>query len=113
MRESLTVVTRKGQITVPAELRRLWGLKEGDKVAIALPDSPDATVTLRPVRSVTEMTFGALRTNLPAPDLHELRQAYMDEIAEREFIRQQEYHTKRDPREGRRRVAETARASDE
>src|SRR6266567_695860 len=87
MRESLTVVTRKGQITVPVELRRLWNLKVGEKVAISLPDSAGGTVTLRPVRSVAEMTFGALRTNQPALTPRESRQEFIDALVEREVRR--------------------------
>jgi bifunctional DNA-binding transcriptional regulator/antitoxin component of YhaV-PrlF toxin-antitoxin module len=35
MHERLSVVTRKGQITIPAEFRRALGLKEGDKARTA------------------------------------------------------------------------------
>ena len=34
MKERRTVVTRKGQITIPVEFRRALGLKEGDKAAL-------------------------------------------------------------------------------
>ncbi len=33
-----SVVTRKGQITVPSEIRRELGIKEGDRVIFALND---------------------------------------------------------------------------
>jgi AbrB family looped-hinge helix DNA binding protein len=84
MRESLTVVTRKGQITVPAELRKLWDLREGDKVAIALPDSPEASAVIRPVRSVAEMTFGALSHGRRNIGLREQRAALMEGAVERD-----------------------------
>jgi len=32
MRTYCTTMTSKGQLTLPVELRRLWGLKPGDKV---------------------------------------------------------------------------------
>ena len=33
MKELLTTVTKRGQVTVPAEVRRLLGIKPYDKVA--------------------------------------------------------------------------------
>lgn len=62
MKEQLTTVTRKGQITVPAEIRRALDLHIGDKVAVSLDEEHGAPrANLRPVRSVAEMTFGAIR----------------------------------------------------
>lgn len=36
MKELVTTLTQRGQITVPAEVRRLLGLKPRDKVAFAI-----------------------------------------------------------------------------
>jgi AbrB family looped-hinge helix DNA binding protein len=47
MMEHLTRVTRKGQITVPVEVRRALGLQEGDNVAVIL-DNGRATLERRP-----------------------------------------------------------------
>lgn len=63
MREHLTRVTRKGQITVPVEVRRALGLQEGDNVAVLLEDGQ---VTLERRASIVERTAGALRSNQPA-----------------------------------------------
>lgn len=82
MKEQLTVVTRKGQITVPAEIRRALGLKEGDKVAVSLAEEGQPQASLRPVRSVTEMTFGAVTPKKRPEDMKELRRLAVDEIAE-------------------------------
>ncbi|MGH2532772.1 MAG: AbrB/MazE/SpoVT family DNA-binding domain-containing protein [Thermomicrobiales bacterium] len=60
MYEITTTVTRKGQITVPVEVRRLLGLKEGDKVAVSVPEPGSRQVMLRPVPSVAERTFGSI-----------------------------------------------------
>jgi AbrB family looped-hinge helix DNA binding protein len=38
MSELLSVVTRKGQVTLPAEIRRRWGLKQGDIVTFTVTD---------------------------------------------------------------------------
>jgi AbrB family looped-hinge helix DNA binding protein len=78
MKEQLTVVTRKGQITLPAEMRRLLGIKQGDKVAVSVEDvgSEQPRLSLKPVRSVAEMTFGAVRPRKRPEDFKELRRAF-------------------------------------
>ncbi len=82
MEERLTVMTRKGQITIPAEIRRALGLKEGDKVAISLPDPGMQEVHLHPVRSVAELTFGAFSPRKRPEDFRELREAFKEEVVE-------------------------------
>lgn len=47
MREHMTRVTRKGQITVPFEVRRAFGLREGDSVIVTLANGR-ATLERRP-----------------------------------------------------------------
>ena len=76
MKEYLSVVTRKGQITVPVEVRRALGLKEGDKVAVSLPDAETPHASLRPVRSVAELTFGAVPPRRCPEDFAELRRLF-------------------------------------
>jgi len=51
-------MTRKGQVTVPAEIRRELGLKQGDVVAFVLGRNE---ARLRRGDSVVERTAGALR----------------------------------------------------
>ena len=80
MKELLTVVTRKGQITVPAEVRRALDLRQGDKVAVSLPEPGTAQVSLRPVRSVAEMTFGRVTPRQRPEDLRELRRGYEEDV---------------------------------
>ena len=79
MKERVTVVTRKGQITVPAEVRKALGLKQGDKVTVALSDGTLREATLRPYQSVAERTAGFFRPpegwKRPA-DLRELRRLF-------------------------------------
>ncbi len=80
MRERLTVVTRKGQITVPADIRRALGLKEGDKVSLVLED--DNKVWLTPAGSVVARTAGALKSARKPLTAEQLRQAAERAIAE-------------------------------
>lgn len=84
MQERLSVVTRKGQITIPAEFRRALGLKEGDKVAFTMEEG---VVKLSRTGSVVEATAGALKSDMPALSPQEERraaeQAIADDVIER------------------------------
>lgn len=79
MKELLTVVTRKGQITVPVEIRRALDLQEGDKVALVLGENQ---VQLRRAGSVVERTAGILRGAESVLGAQELREAAEQAIAE-------------------------------
>ncbi len=72
MKELLSAVTRKGQVTVPAEVRRTLGLKEGDKVAFVMDEDQ---VRLVPVGSVVDRTAGMFRTGRRPETAAELRDA--------------------------------------
>lgn len=63
MMEHLTKVTRKGQITVPVEVRRALGLKEGDNVAVRLEENGRATLERRP--SFVARTAGIFKSGRP------------------------------------------------
>ncbi len=75
MRAILTVVTRKGQVTIPAEIRRAMGLKKGDKVAFTA--GKDGVRLVR-AGSVVDMTEGILKSNEPPLTAEELREAAAD-----------------------------------
>ena len=84
-KEFSTVVTRKGQITIPAEVRQTLGLAEGDRVAIVLEDNQQ--VRLMRTESVVARTAGMLRSESAPLSAEELRQvaegAIADEASER------------------------------
>ena len=80
MREHLSVVTRKGQITIPAEIRRALNIKEGDRVAITL--EAGGKVKLSRTGSVVETTAGALKSDMPALSPEEERRQAEQAIAE-------------------------------
>lgn len=82
MRERLTTVTRKGQITLPAEIRHALGIQEGDKVAVALVEGDEAQVVLKPVKSVAAMTYGSVTPRKRPEDFKELRRAFAEGVAE-------------------------------
>lgn len=77
-------MTRKGQITIPVEIRRALGITEGDKVAVSLDERGEPHATIRPVRSVTDMTFGAVAARNGPEDFDELRHAFTEQAAERD-----------------------------
>jgi AbrB family looped-hinge helix DNA binding protein len=79
MKERWTVVTRKGQVTVPAEIRQELGLREGDKVAFVLDEGE---VRLLRATSVVQRTAGALRSDKPPLTAEELREAAERAIAQ-------------------------------
>lgn len=73
--DEASVVTRKGQITIPAAIRRQLGIKIGDRVALWV--EPDKTVTLSRLPLVTEQTFGAVKPLPQQTDAKRLRQAFI------------------------------------
>ena len=86
MEELRAVVTRKGQVTIPAEVRKALELKRGDVVTFTLPDSPTDAATVRRATgkqtSVVERTFGALHSPIPALSPEEENQAFEKGTAE-------------------------------
>jgi AbrB family looped-hinge helix DNA binding protein len=82
MKELLTVVTRKGQITVPAAIRKELGIREGDKLAVSVEDRDSRQVRLRPVRSVAELTFGSVTPRRRPEDLRALREQFEEGVAD-------------------------------
>jgi AbrB family looped-hinge helix DNA binding protein len=53
-----SAVTRKGQVTIPKEIRDEFGLSEGDKVEWS---REDGKIILQPAGSIVERTFGVFR----------------------------------------------------
>jgi AbrB family looped-hinge helix DNA binding protein len=82
MKELFTVVTKKGQITLPVEIRRSLGIKQGDKIAVALVAGEPSQVLLKPVHSVAELTFGAVTPRKRPEDFKELRREFEEGVAE-------------------------------
>jgi antitoxin PrlF len=81
--ERVTSVTRKGQVTIPAEVRRHLGVGTPDKVAFVLDD--EGKVALRPAT----LTLQALRGIVPplpgreSADFEDQIEQAMEEEAER------------------------------
>lgn len=84
MKELTSVLTRKGQVTVPLEVRRKLGLERGDRVAFIVDDD-DVRIAAR--GSVVERTAGAFKSKRPPFSAEQLRseaeQAMADAALER------------------------------
>jgi antitoxin PrlF len=79
MKEYTTVVTRKGQVTIPVEIRRSLGISEGDRVAFLVEGD---AVRIAPSAGVVARTAGILRAVRTPLSAEELRQAAERTIAE-------------------------------
>ena len=56
-REYVTTITQRGQVTIPAEVRRLLGANPRDKIAFRVEGD---TVRLVPVEFTLEQVFGSV-----------------------------------------------------
>ena len=79
MKEILATLTSKGQVTLPAEVRKSLGLKTGDKIAFRVEDNE---VRLRRTGSVVETTSGILKSHKRPLTAEELRAAAEQAMAE-------------------------------
>lgn len=74
----LTTVTRKGQITIPADVRQTLNIHTGDRMAVSVEGN---RIQLLLVGSVVLRTAGSLATAGPPRSAEELRRAAEDAIA--------------------------------
>jgi AbrB family looped-hinge helix DNA binding protein len=81
VKERFTTVTRKGQITIPVEIRKALGLKVGDRVAL-VADHQEARLTR--TGSVVQRTAGALKSTRgplsPRQEREEFEQGVAEEV---------------------------------
>lgn len=83
MRELVSTISSKGQVTLPIDVRRKLGVGTADKVAFVLTD--DGTIELRPVRFTLESVIGSLPA-LPNESIdleREVAEAVEEQAAER------------------------------
>jgi AbrB family looped-hinge helix DNA binding protein len=79
MKRHFSLVTRKGQITIPAEIRRALDLQVGDTVALVMEGTE---VRLWPTEGVVARTAGLLKGGGPLLSAEEEREAAEQAIAE-------------------------------
>lgn len=70
MRQIATTVTKKGQVTIPIEVRKALGLNPRDKVVFVLEGDG---VKLKPMGSTLRAGFGAVNPRSAPENFKELR----------------------------------------
>jgi len=76
MKEILTTITKKGQVTIPVEIRRLLGFKAKDKVAFRIDGD---NVQLAPAKYNLETVYGAVKPLNKPEDFKKLKQTAIKE----------------------------------
>jgi antitoxin PrlF len=76
MKEIVTTLTKKGQVTIPVEIRSLLGLKAKDKVAFRIGKD---NVVLAPVKYSLETIYGAVKPLKEPEDFKNIKQQAIDE----------------------------------
>lgn len=79
MKEFVSSVSPKGQITIPAEVRRMLGVKPKDKIAIMVEGED---VKLQPARSRLDATYQAVEALKPPRTDEEIEEIVAEEIAQ-------------------------------
>lgn len=79
MKEHLSSVSPKGQITIPAEIRRVLGVKPKDKVAFRVENG---RVEITPAASPLEESYMAIPALTPPRSWKEIEQLVAEEQAE-------------------------------
>jgi AbrB family looped-hinge helix DNA binding protein len=76
IKQHIRVVTTKGQVTIPAKIRQLLGIKPHDKVVFQVIEGK---VELQPVSMSLEATFGAVPSLNCPEDFTALRNTAQEE----------------------------------
>ncbi|MBI4493675.1 MAG: AbrB/MazE/SpoVT family DNA-binding domain-containing protein [Chloroflexi bacterium] len=79
MQQRVSRITTKGQVTIPAEIRRLLGVAPHDRVAFLVEAGQ---VRIAPATSVVARTAGMLESSQPALSPQEEKAAAEEAMAE-------------------------------
>ena len=80
MKEFTTTITQRGQVTIPAEVRRVLGVKHKDKVAFTIKDGE---VHLAPAAFSLESAYGSVKPSRKPEDFDEVSRAAKEAKAEK------------------------------
>ena len=81
MREIMATTTQRNQVTIPAEVRRLLGLKPRDKVSFTIGDAGE--VLLAAASFSLESAYGSVKPSRRPEHFEEIEQSAKDDKAER------------------------------
>ena len=79
VRKFTTTITQRGQVTIPAEVRRVLGVKHRDKVAFTIEDGE---VRLASASFSLESVYGSVRPSKKPEDFHKVSRTAKDAKAE-------------------------------
>ena len=79
MKEFTTTVAQRGQVTIPAEVRRALGLKPRDRVAFTMEDG---VVRLAPAAFSLESAYGSVEPSQKPEDFKEVSRVGRDAKAQ-------------------------------
>ena len=80
MRKFTSTVTQRGQVTLPAEVRRALGVKHRDKVAFTIEDGE---VRLAPASFSLESVYGSVKPSKKPEDFYKVSRTAKDAKAEK------------------------------
>ena len=74
MKEILSTLTSKGQVTIPVEVRRLLGLKTKDKIAFVIEDEGNVRLVVPRYSNIASLrgAAGSLREPLSWPEMRQI-----------------------------------------
>lgn len=85
MKEIISTITSKGQVTIPAPIRRTLGLKQGDKVAFVIKDEGEVALRVPEYPNMAALR-GAAGTLPRRMSWKDVEQVVADERA-KEYLR--------------------------
>ena len=81
MRQFTTTTTQRNQVTIPAEVRRVLGIKPRDRVAFTVED--DGQVRISTAEFTLETAYGSVKPARGERDIDEIISDVKEEKAER------------------------------
>jgi antitoxin PrlF len=79
---ALARVTTKGQVTIPATIRKALDIEEGDQLVFELVEGEEARVRVVKHRSLMDL-YGALPATRPFPGKKAMREEIGEELGQR------------------------------
>ena len=76
MKEIVTTMTQKGQVTIPVEIRNLLGLKAKDKIAFSIDED---NIRLAPAKYTLETVYGVVKPINKPENFKKLKQIAIKE----------------------------------
>jgi AbrB family looped-hinge helix DNA binding protein len=80
MREIITTITQRGQVTIPVEVQRLLGVGPRDKVAFTIDQDQ---VRLVPARFTLESAYGSVEPPTRTENFEQISREAKEEHAQR------------------------------